>query len=217
MRVEITTFLSLLAAAAAITSTTTPPCHTPLNPEFETLCFSTTSTVGNISVRVLGAGLDGVLVTGMSTPTNFSAGAAASAVPVFEYFLSDNGAFTKVPLTVPLMFRPDPAGTWLSSFALPTSVYPTASAAPSIIPGADLRFEEFSPAPGAGRKVAALTFYTIQVAAEEDYAQACGVLEAALPGMGLTPVEGAWRVAWVTYTQLAMVGDMVSECWVEVE
>ena len=143
-------------------------------------------------------------------------GSAASAVPVFEYFLSDNGAFTKIPLTVPLIFRPDPAGTWLSSFALPTSVYPTASAAPSIIRGTDARFEEFSPAPGVGRKVAALTFYTIQEAAQADIETACASLEAALPAMGLTPVEGAWRVAWVAYTQLAMVGDMVSECWVEV-
>ena len=80
----------------------------------------------------------------------------------------------------------------------------------------DARFEEFSPAPGTGRKVAALTFYTVQEAAQADYERACGALEAALPAMGLTPVEGAWRVAWVTYTQLAMVGDMVSECWVEV-
>lgn len=194
-----------------------PPCYTPLNPDFETLCFSTTAVSGNISVRLVGAGVDGVLVTGMSTPTNFSVGSAASATPVFEYFLSDNGRFAKVPLTVPLIFRPDPAGTWLASFALPTSVYPTASAAPSILPRSDLRFEEFSSTPAVGRTLAALTFYTINMAVQADFERACGTLEDALPGMGLTPIAGAWRVAWVAYSPEAMVGDMVNECWVEVQ
>jgi len=195
---------------------TPPPCYTPLNSDLETLCFSTVEVSGNISVRVIGAGVDGVLVTGMSSSTNFSSGSVASAVPVFEYFLSDNGRFTKIPLTVPLIFRPDPAGTWLSSFALPTSVYPTASSAPSIIPGSDLRFEEFSSAPGTGRTVAALTFYTINQAVQADYVRACGILEESLERMGYSPVNSAWRQAWVTYSALAMVGDMVNECWVEV-
>ena len=203
---------SLLVACYAA-----PPCHTPLNPVCETLCYTTQATQGNVSVRTMAAGIDGVLVVGMSAPTNFSAGSVASAVPVFEYFLSDNGEFTKIPLTVPLIFRPDPAGTWLTSFALPTSVYPTASSAPSIIPGADLRFEEFSASPGTGRIIAAYTFYTINLAVESDYTAACDALEAALPGMGLTPVAGAWREAWVAYSAEAMVGDMANECWVEVQ
>ena len=203
------TLLSLAAAA--------PPCYNPLNPDFETMCYTTTTTAGNISVRVIGADIDGSLVTGMSAYTNFTAGSRASATPVFQYFLSDNGEFTKIPLTVPLIFRPDPAGTWLASFALPTSLYPSASAAPSIIPGSDARFEEFAPAPSsAGRTIAALTFYTIDVAGQDDYEGACGALEAALPGMGLAPVAGAWREAWVAYTPLAMVGDMANECWIEV-
>lgn len=208
-------FAALLLGVA--TAAPTPPCHTPLNPDYETLCFTTTQTKGNVSVRMIGAGLDGVLMTGMSAETNFSTGSLASAVPVFEYFLSDNDSFKKIPLTVPLIFRPDPAGTWLSSFALPTSQYPAASSAPGIIPRSDLRFEEFAPSPGAGRQVAAYTFYTIEMAGQADYEGACAALEAALPGMGLSPVSGAWRQAWVTYSPMAMVGDMVSECWVEVE
>ena len=210
-------FALLLALSAhSLALAVTPPCHTPLNPDLETLCYTTTTTAGNVTVRVIGAGVDGVLVTGMSSPTNFSLGSRASATPVFEYFLSDNDRFTKIPLTVPLMFRPDPAGTWLASFALPTSVYASAAAAPGLVPGTDARFEEFAAAPGAGRTVAALTFWTINLAAEEDYAAACAALEAALPGMGLAPVAGAWREAWVTYSGMAMVGDMVNECWVEV-
>jgi hypothetical protein len=134
------------------------------------------------------------------------------------YFEGVNDSFDHVPLTVPLIFRPDPAGTWLASFALPTSLFPTAGTAPKILPGSDLRFEQFTPSsPSAGRTVAALTFYTIQLATEADYVRACGALEAALPGLGLAPVAGAWRTAWVAYSEEAMVGDMAQECWVEVE
>ena len=210
------TFALAALSAAVLGAAPAPPCHTPLNPDFETLCFTTLTSAGNVSLRMVGAGLDGALVTGMSAATNFSAGSTASAAPVFEYFLSDNDRFTKIPLTVPLIFRPDPAGTWLASFALPTSVFPAASAAPGIIPGTDARFEEFSAAPGAGRLLAALVFYTIEVATEADFERACGALQAALPGLGLAPVEGAWREAWVAYSPLAMVGDMANECWVEV-
>lgn len=216
MAALILSLFALSAVHAAALSAPSPPCHTPLNPDLETLCYTTTTTAGNVSVRVIGAGLDGVLLTGMSPATNFSDGSVASARPVFEWFESDNDSFAKVPLTVPLIFRPDPAGTWLASFAIPTSVYPTASSAPGIIPGSDIRFEEFAAAPSAGRTIAAYTFYTINVAEQADYELACAALEAALPAMGLTPVEGAWREAWVAYSPMAMVGDMVQECWIEV-
>ena len=199
--------LSLCACAASPPlplAPASPPCYTPLNPALETLCFSTQATSGNVSVRVVGAGVDGVLLTGMSANTTFAGGSVASATPVFEYFLSDNDEFTKVPLTVPLIFRPDAAGTWLASFALPTSVYASASKAPGIVPGMDARFEEFAPGAG-GRTLAAWTFYTIQVATAADYAAACAQLADALPGMGLAPVDGAWRQAWVAYSPQAMV------------
>jgi hypothetical protein len=164
---------------------------------------------------MVGAGVDGVLLTGMSANTTFAAGSVASATPVFDYFLSDNDEFVKIPLTVPLIFRPDPAGTWLASFALPTSVYPSAAKAPGIVPGMDALMEEFAPGK-AGRTIAAWTFYTIQLATDADYSAACASLAATLPGMGLAPVDGAWREAWVTYSAQAMVENMINECWVEV-
>ena len=207
----------LVAAAAAAAAPPAPPCYNPLNPDFETLCYSTTQTSGNVTIRVIGAGVDGVLATGMSAFTNFSAGSQASAVPLFEYFLSDNESFQKIPLTAPLIFRPDPAGTWLASFALPTSKIPAAASAPGILPGTDLRLEEFAaPAPGVGRTVAAYPFYTINVAQQADYEAACAALSAALPALGLAPVAGAWREAWVAWSAKAMVGDMANECWIEV-
>jgi len=118
---------------------------------------------------------------------------------------------------VPLIFRPDPAGTWLASFALPTSKYATPAAAPGVVPGSDLLLEGFSPAGNAtgGREVAAYLFYTIELATQADYERACAALEAALPALGLAPVEGAWREAWVTYSTQAIVGDRINECWIE--
>ncbi len=208
---------SALLAAAASAQAPTPPCYNPLNSDLETLCYTTVTSSGNITVRSIGAGVDGVLVTGMSAPTNFSVGSVASAVPVFEYFLSDNDHFQKIPLTVPLIFRPDAAGTWLTSFALPTSVFSSAAAAPGFIPGTDARFEEFSASPKTGRLIAALTFWTIQEAQEGDYSAACAKLSAALPGLSLQPVQSAWSEAWVTYSTREMVGLMVNECWMEVE
>ena len=209
------TLVVAMGSCAAALAPSSPPCYTPLNPAYETLCFTTQTAAGNVSVRVVGDGLDGVLVTGMSANTSFAAGSVASATPVFEYFLSDNDEFVKIPLTVPLIFRPNPAGTWLASFALPTSVYATAAKAPGIVPGMDALMEEFAPGKG-GRTIAAWTFYTIQVATDADYSAACASLAATLPGMGLTPVDGAWREAWVTYSTQAVVGDMTNECWIEV-
>ena len=210
--------LLLLRAASAAPKPPQPPCFNPLNPDFEALCYSVTRVAGNVTVRTVAQGVDGALATGMSAATDFAAGSVASATPVFLYFGSDNDEFEKIPLTVPLIFRPDPAGTWLASFALPTSKYATPASAPGIIPGSDLLLEAFSPAGNAtaGRSIAAYLFYTIQLATQGDYAKACASLEAALPGLGLAPVEGAWREAWVTYSTQAIVGDRINECWVEV-
>ena len=204
--------------AAAAKPPPQPPCFNPLNPDFETLCYTVAKVAGNVTVRVVAQGVDGGLMTGMSAETDFATGSVASATPVFEYFGSDNDEFVKIQLTVPLIFRPDPAGTWLASFALPTSKYATPAAAPGIISGSDLLLESFSPAGNAtgGRSIAALLFYTIQLATQADYSRACADLEAALPGLGLAPVQGAWREAWVTYSTQAIVGDRINECWVEV-
>ena len=209
--------LSAIGAAAAA-RLPQPPCTNPLNPDFEALCYSVTKVSGNVTVREVAQGVDGALMTGMSAATDFATGSVASATPVFQYFGSDNDEFEKVPLTVPLIFRPDPAGTWLASFALPTSKFATPAAAPGIIPGSDLLLEGFSPAGNAtgGRSIAAYLFYTIQLATQGDFAAACARLEEALPGLGLAPVEGAWREAWVTYSTQAIVGDRINECWIEV-
>lgn len=207
-----------LAGSAAAARPPQPPCTNPLNPDYEALCYTVVTVSGNVTVREIAQGVDGALMTGMSAATDFATGSVDSATPVFDYFLSDNDSFEKIPFTVPLICRPDPAGTWLASFALPTSKYANPASAPGIIPGSDLLLEGFSPAGNAtgGRTIAAYLFFTIQLATQGDYASACARLEAALPGLGFAPVEGAWRQAWVTYSTQAIVGDRVNECWVEV-
>ena len=176
-----------------------------------------TASSGNVTVRSVGVGLDATLVTGMSAATSFALGSLASAVPVFEYFGEDNDKFEKIPLTVPMIFRPAPTGTWLASFALPPSLFPSPSSAPGIIPNSDLLLEPLAPpqAPASGRLLAAYTFYTIQVATQADYTACAASLAAALPAMDLAPVAGAWAQAWVTYSTREVVGDMVNECWSE--
>jgi hypothetical protein len=195
-----------------------PPCYNPLNPQLETICYNTSASAGNVTVRSMGVGLTASLITGMSAPTTFAEGSLASSVPVFEYLLGDNDSFEKIPLTVPLIFRPDRAGTWLASFALPLSSFPTPTKAPGIVPNSDLLLEPFADTqtPIAGRLIAAYTFYTINVADEADYTAACKSLDAALPSLGLVPVAGAWSEAWVTYSTREMVGNMINECWREV-
>lgn len=195
-----------------------PPCYNPLNAQYETICYNISASSGNVTVRSVGVGLDATLVTGMSAATSFALGSLASAEPVFEYFGADNDKFEKIPLTVPMIFRPAPTGTWLASFALPPSLFPSPSSAPGIIPNSDLLLEPLAPpqAPASGRLLAAYTFYTIQVATQADYEACAASLAAALPAMGLAPVAGAWAQAWVTYSTREMVGDMVNECWSEV-
>ena len=206
------------AAASPTAPPPKPPCFNPLNYAYETICYNVTAQAGNVTVRSMGGGLDAGLITGMSAATTFAEGSVASARPVFEFFESDNGSFERIPLTVPLIFRPAPAGTWLASFALPPSLFPTPAKAPEILPGSDLLLETFSPpqAPTAGRLLAAYTFYTIQLAVQADYEAACASLTAALPALGLTPVGSAWAEAWVTYSTMEMVGNMINECWLEV-
>jgi len=197
-----------------------PPCYNPLNYDYETICYNVTAISGNVTVRQMGVNVDAALMTGMSAATTFAEGSLASSVPLFEYFLSDNGSFEKIPLTVPLIFRPSKAGTWLASFALPTSVYPIPSNAPEIIPGSDLLLESFSDPsdPTSGRLIAAYTFYSIQLATEDDYDAACKSLDAELPALGFVQVaDSAWSESRVTYSTKEMVGNMINECWREVK
>jgi len=63
--------------------------------------------------------------------------------------------------------------------------------------------------------MAAFTFHTAQVATEVEYENACASLTAAFADLDLTPVEGAWYEAWVTYSSKDSVGA-VNECWREV-
>lgn len=58
---------SLLCVAAASVLAAQPPCHSPLNPAFETICSTTLLTDGNFSVRTYAKGLNVSLVSFTST------------------------------------------------------------------------------------------------------------------------------------------------------
>jgi hypothetical protein len=191
----------------------TPPCVNPLNPDYETICYSTLVTSGNVSVRLVGAGVDAAVINGFSDPTDFPTGSVESAAEVIAYFESYNDAFQKLPLTAPLIFRPAPTGTWIGSMALSTSTFPNPASAPGFVPTSDLLQESFG-----NRTIAAYLFYTIQLATQTDYAAACKSLATALPALGYTPVAGSpWAEAWVTYSTESIVGDRINECWMEVQ
>lgn len=111
---------------------------------------------------------------------------------------------------MPLIFRPDPAGTWVASLALPPSKYRNPALVPQPTNGAtDL--EIFS-----NKLVAVLGFYTINLAVEDDYLNACAKLSSWIAAHGFSPVPGEWSIAWVTYSTAGQIGDRFNECWVEV-
>ena len=52
---------------AAFRSAPVPPCTSPLNPAFETICFTAVSSSGNYSVRDYASGVNVSLITTTST------------------------------------------------------------------------------------------------------------------------------------------------------
>ena len=218
-------FRSLLAGSSAWAFVATsavlaeavpaPPCFGtwPGGQDYETMCFSIVSTSGNITVRdyaTLFVPLGPVIASTPSTYTNFSAGSTQATGFTIDYFLYNNDKVEKIPLTTPLIWRPDQAGTWVATFALPASKFKSAATAPGPSNGAT-DIDVFS-----NKRVAAYGFYTIELATEDDYAAACASLSSWLAGQSIVPVPGAWAEAWVTYNTLAQVGDRYNECWAEI-
>lgn len=199
-------------AASAVPS---PPCFGtwPYGKDYETMCFSIVQTSGNITVRdyaTVGIPAGPVIASTPSTYTNFSAASVQATGFTIDYFLYNNDKVEKIPLTTPLIWRPDRAGTWVATFALPPSKFKSVAAAPGPTNGAT-DIETF-----ANKRVAASGFYTALPATEADYAAACAALSSWLSGQGIQPVPGDWEVAWVTYSTEAQVGDRFNECWAEI-
>ena len=127
-----------------------------------------------------------------------------------DYFLYNNDRVEDIPLTTPLIWRPDPAGTWIASFALPPSMFRTVASAPGpTLPSTELEY--FS-----NKRVAAFGFYSIELAVQGDYEAACTSLATWIQAQGLTPVPGDWQEAWVTYNTESQVGLRFNECWAEI-
>ena len=209
------TSLLLASVLAAPGSSQTPPCFGtwPYGNQLETPCFTIVEKSGNITVRdyaTAGIPLGPVIASTPSTYTNFSAGSTQATGYTLNYFLYNNNKVAKIPLTTPLIWRPDRAGTWVATFALPPSKFTSVETAPGPTNGAT-NIDVFS-----NKRIAAFGFFTIQLATEDDYAAACASLSAWLAGQGIVPVPGVWEKAWVTHNTLAEIGDRYNECWAEI-
>ena len=206
-----------LCAVLVVCAVPAPPCYGtwPDGNAFETMCFSIVQTSGNITVRdyaTVGIPSGPVIASTPSTFTNFSAGSYQATGLTIAYFLGDNDKFETIPRTSPLMWRPDRAGTWVATFALPPSKFKTVVTAPEPTPDSATDIDVF-----ANKRVAAFGFYTVRQATETDYSAACAALSSWIEGHRLVPVPGDWEVAWVTYNPEADVGDRYNECWAEIQ
>ena len=201
---------ALLAAAAA----GAPPCTTPLNPAFETICYKTVATDGRFSIRDYAARLNVSLVTATSPEApSWAEGSLLATEALLLYFEGSNGAAKPVARTVPLIYRPRTLPTGESvinaAMALPTSVYPDPGAAPQPSP-------ENKPEAFPAQRFAAASFSTPLPATDLQYAYACGEVAQWLASKGLAPVtKGVWAQAWVTYSG-SDATEHVQECWLGV-
>jgi hypothetical protein len=211
--------LLLLAAVSAANAAPAPkaPCFTPYIPNVETLCSTTVLQSGNVTVRDYAtAGVFGPITPSIastpSTDTNFTKGVFQATGQTIDYFLYENSAFDKIPLTTPLIIRPDPVGTWVASFALPPSKFPDPAKVPQpTINTASTEIETFS-----NKRIAAYLFDSIYLATQAQYEAACASLSAWIASNKYSVVPGEWEVAWVTYNTEGEVGFRTNECWMEV-
>ena len=201
MRPSLVLLLALCEAA--------PPCTTPLNPLLETICFSTVSSAGNFSIREYGDGLNVSLVTA-NYPVfagDWAQQSLDATTELLYYFEGSNRAGQRVPVTVPILYRPE-GQNLLASMALPTSLFPNSAFAPQ-----PTAFSTFEPFPAI--RIAALTFQTPALATDVDYAFACGELNEILTLEGIKRVTGPWAEAWATYSGRAAEVH-INECWMAV-
>ena len=187
-----------------------PPCYSPLNPDFETLCYTTVAQEGAFSLRDYAQGVDAAVVD------SFGLTLSEAAQFVLTYFTGKNGAGAQVARTVPVFFRPivDADGFIAinGSMPLPTSVYPNPALAPSPQSPNNGPLESFPTA-----RFAAITFETVDYPAVLDYAFKCGELGEEMDRRGLKPVvAGRFNQTWATYSLVA-AATKVSECLIEVQ
>lgn len=187
-----------------------PPCFSPLNPAYETPCYTTVAQEGVFSLRDYAGALDVTVVTTIDPTSSLSNG----AMNVLTYFTGTNIPGVNVTRTVPIFFRARYDGQeFYASMALPTSIYIDPSVAP--IPQFPNNIPGFQPFPKA--RFAAITFQAATLPGILDFAYACGELGEEIQKRGLTPVgPSPWNTTWATYSQQASTPTL-NECLIEVE
>ena len=203
-------FIVLLLCYCVAANAAAPPCTTPLNPALETICFSTVSSAGNFSIREYASGVNVSLVTSNVAvyAGDWALQSESATSEMLYYFEGSNSADAKVPLTVPLIYRPQANTNLLASMAIPTSDFPNPTYAPR-----PSYFSILEPFPAI--RIAALTFETPALATDIQYSFACGELQEILTLQGVAPVAGPWGQAWVTYSARAATPH-INECWMQV-
>ncbi len=196
-----------------------PPCFNPLNPSFETPCFSTlyTNKSASLSVRQYGVLPNVVSVqAAQEEDETFEQAVGSAAYFIFCYFAGDNEGSVNLTngRTVPLMVRP-PApqrgDSWIVDDAVATSAYPNPDALPSpLTPEAVLT--PFTRTTIAARPASKGTL------PDEDDFKACGAeLVAALEGTPFRAVaDGVWSPTYALYYTRDALPPYAYECWTEV-
>jgi hypothetical protein len=131
----------------------------------------------------------------------------SATTEMLYYFEGANTAEAKVPLTVPLIYRPQASTALLASMAIPPLTFPTLR-----MPPGPPTTAPWSPSPPFALTLA---FETPALATDVEYSSACGELQEILTLQGIAPVAGLWRQAWVTYSGRT-AAPHVNECWMQV-
>jgi hypothetical protein len=175
-----------------------PPCFSPFNPSFESLCFEQVALGPrgtNVSVHSYGA--EGAVITALSAvqngPLTYLEALEVGLPQLFPYFVPGlNSKFQPVNRTVPIMAThtgspSEPfAESWTVAMGLPTSVYPTSATAPT----PDDFFTTFVTPFVANPLVAVRHFVTPALPVDADWATNSAFLSAHIPA-GYTAVPGA--------------------------
>jgi hypothetical protein len=209
---------ALLAAALAVASTTAQkppaaPCHSPLNPDFETPCYAVVARGRkSIEVRAYAAGV--TVAVDKVYDANLTSALEIGVATFLPYFIGDppeNAAGVQVARTVPITAA-NISFFWVIGMPLPPSVYPTPATAPASTDTL-ITLQPLVDAGVPGGHIAAMHFTTPgpDPPTEDEWNAACHTLEGALPS--------GWVLAPSGYRTLALFTGrdgpfpFQAECW----
>lgn len=204
------------AAGTAAAAPPTPPCHSPLNKAFETLCFTEVYHNGSTSVRQYGASAGALawVTSHAEKGDEYIEAFNLGAYGVFVYLTGYNSRNESIARTAPLVLRPPSYGRPIEyrvSMGVPTSAYPDPAKLPGLNPGegAYVDIEPFAP------RLLAVRAFEVGDPQPTDYEAACAALEKDLPP-GFDIVRNSTWTPTHAYWNTRDEPSNGGECWVEV-